>query len=147
MSVLVDTPIWSLALRRKAGNLGPGERRLVDEWRDLVREGRAHLSGAIRQEILSGIRDERDFERLRERLAVFDDVPAGAEDHERAAGFFNACRTRGVTPTSIDMLICALAERHGMVVFTTDRDFTRYATILPIQLHEVRAHRRSSTRP
>lgn len=135
MSVLVDTPIWSLALRRKASKLGPADRALVEEWKALVREGRAHLSGAIRQEALSGIRDARDFERLREHLAVFDDVPARSEDHEHAAAFFNACRTKGVTPTAIDMLICALAARHNLAIFTTDRDFARYAGILPISLH------------
>ena len=62
MSVLIDTPIWSLSLRRKATKLGPSERAMVEEWKDLVREGRAHLSGAIRQEVLSGIRDARTFE-------------------------------------------------------------------------------------
>jgi predicted nucleic acid-binding protein len=138
VSVLVDTPIWSLALRRKAERLGVADRRLVEEWKDLVRQGRARLSGAIRQETLSGIRDRRDFERLREHLAAFDDVPAGTDDHERAADFFNACRAHGVTPTSIDMLICALATQHGLTIFTTDRDFVRYATVLPIRLHAQR---------
>jgi hypothetical protein len=141
MSVLIDTPIWSLALRRKAAKLGPDDRDRVEEWKDLVREGRAHLSGAIRQEILSGIREARQFEDLRERLAAFDDVPAEREDHERAAAFFNACRAKGVSPTAIDMLICALAARHGLAVFTIDRDFARYATILPIMLHDSRTRR------
>jgi hypothetical protein len=93
------------------------------------------LTGAIRQEVLSGIREADDFERLREHRAVFDDVPTAREDHERAAAFFNACRSRGITPTAIDMLICALASRHDLAVFTTDRDFTRYAEVLPIVLH------------
>jgi len=139
LNVLIDTPIWSLALRRKAGKLNRGERLLVEEWKDVVREGRARLAGAIRQEILSGIREERDFERLCQRLRAFDDIPAETGDHERAAAFFNACRAKGVTPTSIDMLICALAERHGLDVFTTDRDFPRYATIVPIRLHAARS--------
>jgi hypothetical protein len=141
VSVLIDTPIWSLALRRKANGLGAEDRARLAEWQDLVREGRAHLSGAIRQEILSGIREARQFELLRERLAAFDDVPAGREDHERAAAFFNACRAKGVSPTAIDMLICALAARHSLAVFTADRDFTRYATILPILLHDSRNRR------
>jgi len=107
VSVLIDTPIWLLALRRKPERISAGERRLVEEWKDLVREGRACLSGAIRQETLSGIRDRRDFERLREHLAAFDDVPAGTDDHEHAAGFFNsACRAKGVAPASIDRSIC-----------------------------------------
>ncbi len=136
MSVLIDTPIWSLALRRKAAKLGPDDRARVEHWRALVREGRAYLIGAIRQEVLSGIRESGDFVRLREHLEVFDDVPTGREDHERAAEFFNTCRSRGVTPTAIDMLICALAARYDLAVFTTDRDFARYAALLPVALHD-----------
>lgn len=138
MSVLVDTAVWSLALRRKAGQLNREERQVVEEWKSLVRDGQARLAGMIRQEVLSGIRDARDFERLRDRLAPFDDVPTGAAEHEQAASYFNACRARGVTPTSVDMLICALAARHDLSVFTTDTDFARYAKILPIRLHPVR---------
>lgn len=136
MSVLIDTPVWSLALRRKSVRLSISETRLVEEWTRLVRDGRARLAGIVRQEVLSGIRDSRSFELLRTRLAAFDDVTAGSKDHERAAGFYNSCRTKGVTPTAFDMLICALAARHSLAIFTTDGDFRRYAKILPISLHE-----------
>ena len=139
MSVLIDTSIWSLALRRKTAQLNRAQRLQVEEWRALVSDGRARLAGIIRQEVLSGIRDARDCERLRERLAAFDDVSANATDHEQAASYFNACRAKGVVPTSIDVLICALAVRHGVAIFTTDADFSRYAKILPIRLHAVRS--------
>ena len=135
MSVLVDTPVWSLALRRRAHHLGPSERRHVDEWRALVADGRARLTGFIRQEVLSGIRDGRHFERLRERLDAFDDVAADTADHERAAAFFNLCRGKGISPGAIDVLICAVAARHDLAIFTTDADFTRYAAVLPLRLH------------
>lgn len=135
MSVLVDTPVWSLALRRRAGHLSAAERRQVDEWRVLVGEGRARLTGIIRQEILSGIRDEGHFTRLRERLDAFEDVAVDSADHERAAAFFNACRAKGISPGAIDVLICAIAARHGLAIFTTDADFARYAQVLPLRLH------------
>ena len=34
------------------------------------------------------------------------------------------------------MLICALAYRYGVPIFTTDPDFSGYAKHLPIQLHK-----------
>lgn len=143
MSVLVDTPIWWLALRRSPAKLGADDQVRVEEWRVLVRDGRAHLTGVIRQEVLSGIRDGAAFEQLREHLAVFDDVPVERVDHECASSFFNACRAKGVMPTAIDMLICALAVRHDLAVFTTDVDFTRYAALLPVDLHDgMRSSRR-----
>ena len=142
MSVLIDTPIWSLALRRKSAQLSRTERQQVDEWRALVSDGRARLTGIIRQEVLSGIRDAREFERLREGLGAFDDVPAETVDHERAAGFFNACRAKGITPGALDVLICAVAARHALSIFTTDADFERYAEVLPLRLHRpIRAGR------
>ena len=139
MSVLIDTSICSLALRRKTAQLSRAERRQVDEWKVLVSDGRARLAGIIRQEVLSGIHDTRDFERLRERLVAFDDVSADTTDHEQAASCFNTYRAKGVTPTSFDVLICALAVRHGLAIFTTDADFSHYAKILPIRLHAVAA--------
>lgn len=137
MSVLVDTAIWSLALRRRPQHQGAAERRRVEAWRTLVGDGRVRLTGVIRQEVLSGIRDEREFERLRERLDAFEDVVAETADHERAATFFNTCRAVGISPGAIEVLICAIAVRHGLEIFTTDADFARYATVLPLRLHRV----------
>ena len=56
MLVLVDTPIWSLALRRKAADLNPREHRLISALRELLEDGRAHLIGPVRQELLSAAR-------------------------------------------------------------------------------------------
>jgi hypothetical protein len=75
MSILIDTPIWSLALRRPAERLSSEERRHVAEWTELVREHRVLLIGLVRQEVLSGIRDTRTFERLLTALRGFPDVP------------------------------------------------------------------------
>ena len=133
--VLVDTSVWSLALRRASGHLNDRQRRVVGEWRKLIEEGRVAVIGPIRQETLSGIRKEPDFERLREHLTAFPDTPLHTEDFEHAARLFNRCRSRGLTGTPIDMLICAVADRRKLSVFTTDRDFERYAQHLPIRLH------------
>lgn len=93
------------------------------------------LIGPIRQEILSGIRLEQSFERLRERLADFDDIAISREDYERAASFYNVCLANGVTGGGVDLLMCSVAERHGLPLFTTDPDFKRYAKYLPVVLH------------
>ena len=55
MNILVDTSVWSLALRRKTESLNATERFLVAELSELIREGRARLVGLVRQELLSGI--------------------------------------------------------------------------------------------
>jgi len=43
-----------------------------------------------------------------------------------------------VQGTSTDLLICAVAIRHGMRIFTTDSDFNTFAKHLAIHLHAVR---------
>ena len=71
MQVLVDTCIWSLALRLQTRHLNASEALLREELGNIVEEGRAQLIGPIRQELLSGIREAAQFERLREHLRGF----------------------------------------------------------------------------
>jgi hypothetical protein len=132
--VLVDTSVWSLALRRRAVDLGPQDRRLTQALYELVREGRVQLLGAIRQEILSGIGNESQFLRIRNDLRAFEDVALRTGDYEDAAQMANQCRGKGIASTPVSMLICSIALHHGWQVFSTDRDFIHYAEVLPIQL-------------
>ena len=126
MKVLVDTSVWSLALRRRA----PAH-AAVDELRRLVANGRAAIVGPIRQELLSGIRDHATFERLRNHLRAFPDEVLIAADFERAAEYFNTCRAKGLQGSNTGFLLCAVAERHRFPILTTDDDFTAYAHALP----------------
>ncbi len=73
MNVLVDTSVWSLALRRKNESLGTNERPLVAELAELIREGRARVIGLVRQELLSGIKTTEQYEKLRLHLRSFPD--------------------------------------------------------------------------
>lgn len=68
-------------------------------------------------------------------LAAFPHLPIALTDYDQAAEFFNTCRAKGVSGTSIDFLLCAIAHRTGISIFTTDADFPRYARHLPIRLH------------
>lgn len=131
MKVLVDTSVWSLALRRRPGPLHPS----VEELRALIDEGRVAMVGPIRQELLSGIRTRDAFEKLRDALRPFEDEPLAREDFERAAEHFNTCRAQGIQGSNTDFLLCAVAERRKLPILTTDADFTRFASALPIALH------------
>jgi hypothetical protein len=132
VKVLVDTCVWSLALRRPEANLDVADKRTVDLLRELVAESRAALIGPIRQEILSGIRDERTFNRLRDHLRAFEEQPIAIEEYEEAARCANRCRAAGIAGSSVDFLICSVAMKRKMAILTTDRDFARFATVLPI---------------
>ena len=121
MKIIVDTSIWSLALRRRAV-VGDG---FVSTLRDLIEGDRAVMLGCIRQEILSGIRSTEQFTLLRDRLRAFPDEPLFFRDYERAAEFFNVCRKRGIQGSTTDFLICAAAVEREHAIFTADNDFKK----------------------
>ena len=131
MSVIVDTSIWSLALRR---NTPDATVSIVNHFRDLITDGRVVLLGAIRQEILSGIRYVEQFTRLRDYLRAFPDLELNIADYELAAEFFNTCRSNGIQGSNTDFLICATAVNRGYSIFTTDKDFENFKVHIPIVL-------------
>ena len=135
-SVLVDTPIWSLALRRDSAKLSVEQTRLRRSLAALIEEDRAAILGSIRQEILSGIRDAAVFARLQQHLRSFRDEDLSEEDYEEASRIFNSCAAAGIAGSSVDFLICAVAVRRNWEIFTTDQDFERYARHVPLALHQ-----------
>jgi predicted nucleic acid-binding protein len=135
--VLVDTSIWSLSLRRKSVDLSPVERQLTRTLYGLIRQRDVRLLGVTRLEVLSGIRDESQFQRIRGNLRGFPDVEMELEDYEEAARISNDCRRSGIADSSVDMLLCSVSLRRGWEIFTTDRDFIHYARIVPIRMYSV----------
>ena len=99
------------------------------------------LIGPVRQEILSGIKSHAQFTKLRDHLRPFPDLELTTRDFESAAEFYNLCRGKGVQGSNTDFLICAVAVRHQMSIFTTDADFTYFQQYLPIKLHRLRTDR------
>lgn len=139
MNALVDTSVWSLALRRKRHDLTAAERLVVDELTDLIREGRVRIIGLIRQELLSGIKIAAQYEKLRVALRAFPDELIETADYEAAAKASNECRAKGIAASVVDALICQIALSRQWEVFTTDSDFKAYAKVLPVKLHMPRA--------
>ncbi|MEQ8969566.1 MAG: PIN domain-containing protein [Coleofasciculus sp. C1-SOL-03] len=131
MSVIVDTSVWSLALRRNTPNDGTP---IVNVLRDLIADGRVVLLGAIRQEVLSGIRYTEQFVKLRDYLRAFPDLEITTNDYELAAEFFNTCRRNGIQGSNTDFLICAVAHNRGYSIFTTDKDFENFRSYIPVLL-------------
>jgi predicted nucleic acid-binding protein len=132
MKVLVDTSVWSLALRRGKQSTSAA----AQELRNLISDKRVEMIGPIRQEILSGIREETQFKELEMRLSAFPDQPITTEDYVLAARFFNLCRRKGIQGSNTDFLICAVAVRNRLAIFTTDQDCISFSKHLPIIFHK-----------
>ena len=138
MNTLIDTSVWSLALRRRAQDLSPAEKILVAELAELVKEGRARILGVIRQELLSGIKTIEQYEKLRATLRSFPDEALGTSDYEFAAKSGNDCRAKGIAVSVVDAMICAVSATRDWPIFTADPDFKNYASVLRIALHAPR---------
>ena len=135
MTVLVDTSVWSLALRRKTrSKLSIEQVKQVRALERFIAEAQVALLGVVRQEILSGIKDRNQFLRLRTFLQGFPDVPLGGADYERAAEMSNTCRSHGIAGHAIDFLICSVAENRGWTIYSLDRDFEMYSKHLGLRL-------------
>jgi predicted nucleic acid-binding protein len=133
MKVLVDTCIWSYALRHKKPDL-----EIEKALKEIITDGRLAIVGPIRQEILSGVSTESQFESLKEHLSPFEDVPLQSHHFVKAAEFSNRCMRKGVQGSNTDFLLCSVASLEKMEIFTSDADFVNYRKYLPIELFEMR---------
>jgi predicted nucleic acid-binding protein len=131
MKILVDTCIWSYALRHKNPDL-----EIETILKEIIKDGRLVIIGPIRQEILSGISKETQFEFLKELLSPFEDVPLTSNHFIKAAEFSNMCMKKGIQGSNTDLLICSIAYLENLEIFTTDLDFNKYKKYLPIKLFE-----------
>ena len=134
MKIIIDTCVWSLALRRNESQ----SNGRVEELKELIKEVRAQLIGPVRQELLSGIKLEKQFHTLKKHLYAFEDLELAKEDYELAAEYYKAAGRNGIQGSNTDFLICAIAVRRNMPVFTADKDFENFKTIVPIKLYRPR---------
>lgn len=133
--------IWWREWHPRFGFLGIKSDRARNLALSLASPGSPQVSGirTFREVVpkcwsLSGLRHSKHFEALRGTLRAFENLEILPEDYERAAEHFNNCRRRGIQGSNTDFLICAVAERLRLPIFTTDQDFQRFAEHLPIEL-------------
>jgi hypothetical protein len=134
VKVLVDTDVWSEALRKKSGT----KSKHVGELSKLIEEGRVTLIGPLRMEILNGIRDTKIFDKLRKRLEAYPDRTLDSSIYVLAAKFFNLCRSKGIQGSNTDFILCACSVDWKIPILTKDKDFVRYQKYLPIELQSLR---------
>lgn len=100
------------------------------------------LPGIALQEILTGIRSDRQFANLESLLlASFRIVLPQTADHVEAARLKNKCLTEGLSVSGPDCLIATITMRGGHVLFTLDSDFASIARLAPLNLYHPRKSR------
>lgn len=134
VQVLVDTCVWSIALRH-ANSVNKSTKSLVAELTSLIHQNKVVIVGPIIQELLSGVKTSKQFNKLSSQLTTFNTMPVEADDYILAAQCYNTCRSKGVQGSHIDFLLCAIAMRNKLSIFTSDKDFDRYAKHLDLRLY------------
>ena len=120
MSLLVDTSVWSLALRRDAEQ---GEPQVAVLRAALLGAQQVFTTGLVLQELLQGFSGPKARDALIERFAALALLQPDRGDHLDAADLRNRCRRKGVQVGTIDALLIQLCRRYELTLLTTDRDF------------------------
>ncbi|MBS3909059.1 MAG: PIN domain-containing protein [Actinobacteria bacterium] len=131
MRVLVDTSVWSLALRRKHDV----ESQAVKLLTEYIESGeQVFVIGIILQEILSGVTSIKLFNQLIDHLAAFPIIDLYENDFIEAARLRNTCKKQGIQIGTIDALIAAVCIKHDLPLLSLDEAFKAIANFLPLQL-------------
>ena len=133
MRVLVDTSVWSLALRKK----GPAAHPAVALLTELIRTGEdIFLIGLIFQEVLQAFRSEASFRTILRHLEPFPLLALERSDYSRAATLHRICAANGLGASTADCQIASAAIGRGCQLLTADEDFVRIARARELELLE-----------
>lgn len=131
MNVLVDTSVWSLALRRDA----PSPTQHVEILQScLDRDDTVLTTGLVLQELLQGFRGPAQARRIVAHFSSLPVITPDMDDHVEAAALRNECRRHGAQVGTIDVLLAQLCLRHDLALLTADRDFEAIAKRRPLRL-------------
>lgn len=131
MTLLVDTSVWSLALRRDVSS----SEAEVDLLKDaLMGDDIVVTTGLVLQELLQGFSAPKSRAQIIERFAALPLLQPDRDDHVAAANLRNTCRRAGVQVGTIDALLAQLCIRHGLTLLSTDNDFKLAARHCPLRV-------------
>jgi len=126
MSYLVDTSVWSLALRRDV----PDANREVAELKRALEAGDEILvTGLVLQELLQGFNRPKAYSQIIEYFSVLPFIIPEREDYINAADLRNLCRKKGIQAGTIDALLASLCIERDLKILTTDKDFSQIARV------------------
>lgn len=127
--ILVDTSVWIEFFAPRPGPAGTELRRLISEGEPVV------LAGVIVTEILQGL--TRNAEPIEHFLSQWELLePGGMATYSHAADIYRLARSRGLTLSTVDVLIAALSLDNGATLFSLDKDFSHLAKIVPLQIYQ-----------
>jgi predicted nucleic acid-binding protein len=126
--ILVDSSVWIDFFSSSPGRAG------TELWRMIADAEPFALSGIVVTEILQGL--TRDVSQLEQFLSLWEMLePRGFSTYREAASIFRLGRSKGISLTTVDTLIAAIALEQQATVFTLDKDFSRIASLTSLKLY------------
>jgi predicted nucleic acid-binding protein len=126
--ILVDSSVWIDFFSPQPGRAGKELRRMIADAEPFA------IAGVVVAEILQGL--TRHVAQIERYLTMWDILePAGFSTYRDAAAIFRLARSKGISLSTIDTLIAAIAIDHRAAVFTLDKDFSRIARLTNLPLH------------
>jgi len=126
--ILVDSSVWIDFFSPLPGRAGKELRRMIADAEPFA------IAGVVVAEILQGL--TRDVGQIERYLSMWNILePVGFSTYRDAATIFRLARSKGITLSTIDTLIAAIAMDHRAAVFTLDKDFSRIARLASLPLY------------
>jgi predicted nucleic acid-binding protein len=126
--ILVDSSVWIDFFNQAPSRAGKELRRMISDAEPLA------LTGVVVTEILQGL--TRGVTQIERYLAMWDMLePSGFATYREAASLFRLARSKGLSLTTIDTVVAAIALEHRATLFTLDKDFSRIARITHLPLY------------
>jgi predicted nucleic acid-binding protein len=131
LNILVDTSVWSLALRRDS----PSDCQAVSRLKIALEGGEGvFTTGLILQELLQGFSGPKARRRIIETFVALPLIIPERRDHIDAADLRVKLRQKGVQAGTIDVLLAQLCLRHGLSLLSMDKDFIHIGKHVPLSL-------------
>ncbi len=134
--IIVDTSVWVEALRGRGGETARTLVALLDE--DVVA-----LALPVRLELMAGVA-RKDRAALRRALSGLPVLVPGEETWAQLARWVDAAADAGERFAVTDLLIAALADEVGGLVWSRDADFARMARLKFVRLYQEVSTRETS---
>ena len=117
--ILVDTSVWIDFLNGADSKERHVLHRLIEDEEDIS------ITEIILTEVLQGIKDDRDFRRVRDYLLEFPvHKPKGTMTYLKAAEIYRDCRRNGKTiRKTVDCIIASICLENGLTLLHKDSDF------------------------
>ncbi len=126
MDYFIDTSVWISFFRDETLEYGEKIDRLIEE-------DRVHINGIVLAEILTGARNDAEFERLASALSGLKFIPADRSSFLAAGRYGSLLRRKGASVPLSDVIIAADCISRNLILIEKDKHFCTIAEHLPLR--------------